>query len=152
LVALDHFEMRNGTMNISLLPLNEQVLVLTGASSGIGLVTAKATARRGARVVLAARNAHDLQNAVADIRRDGGRAVHVTTDVADREQVDRIANVALAEFGRIDTWVNNAAVSMYGRIVDVSVDDMRRQMDVNYWGQVYGSLAAVRHLRSAVAP
>jgi NAD(P)-dependent dehydrogenase (short-subunit alcohol dehydrogenase family) len=95
-------------------------------------VSAKAAARRGARVVLAARNAHDLQNAVEDIRREGGRAVHVTTDVADREQVDRIANVALAEFGRIDTWVNNAAVSMYGRIVEVSVDDMRRQMDVNY--------------------
>jgi short-subunit dehydrogenase len=135
-------------MHIPLLPLDEQVMVITGASSGIGLVTAKNAARRGVRVVLAARNEHDLQQAVADIRHEGGRAVHVSADVADRQQVERIADAALAEFGRIDTWVNNAAVSMYGRVVEVSIDDMRRQMDVNYWGQVYGSLAAVRHLRT----
>jgi NAD(P)-dependent dehydrogenase (short-subunit alcohol dehydrogenase family) len=67
--------------------------------------------------------------------------------VADPQQVDAIADAALREFGRIDTWVNNAAVSMYGRIVDLPIEDMRRQMDINYWGQVYGSRAAVRHLR-----
>jgi NAD(P)-dependent dehydrogenase (short-subunit alcohol dehydrogenase family) len=134
-------------MNIPLLPLSEQVIVITGASSGIGLVTARQAAQRGARVVLVARNGNDLQRAVNDIRRRGGRAVHVVADVADPEQVEQIADSALREFGRIDTWVNNAAVSMYGRITELSIEDMRRQMDVNYWGQVYGSRVAVRHLR-----
>jgi short-subunit dehydrogenase len=134
-------------MKTHLLPLSEQVVVITGASSGIGLVTAKQAASRGARVVLVARNANSLKAAVAIIQRYGGRATYVVADVADREQVERIGDAAVDAFGRIDTWVNNAAVSMYGRVTEVSVTDMRRQMDVNYWGQVYGSLAAVRHLR-----
>ncbi len=134
-------------MTLSLLPLDEQVIVITGASSGIGLVTARQAGERGARVVVVARNGVDLERAVEHIRGQGGRAIHVVADVADPEQVERVATVAIAEFGRIDTWVNNAAVSMYGRITDLSIDDMRRQMDVNYWGQVYGSRVAVRHLR-----
>ncbi len=134
-------------MKLALKPLDEQVIVITGASSGIGLVTARHAARRGARVVLAARNENDLRAATEAIRRDGGRAVYAVADVADPAQVDRIADTALREFGRIDTWVNNAAVSMYGRIMDLPIEDMRRQMDVNYWGQVYGSRTAVHHLR-----
>ncbi|MGH9372761.1 MAG: SDR family oxidoreductase [Vicinamibacterales bacterium] len=134
-------------MNIRLFPLAEQVVVITGASSGIGLLTARQAAARGARVVLAARNPNALQRAVEGIRKAGGRALHVTADVADPGQVERIAEAAIQEFGWIDTWVNNAAVSMYGRVTEVSVEDMRRQMDVNYWGQVYGSRTAVRHLR-----
>ena len=134
-------------MKLTLKPLDEQVIVITGASSGIGLVTAKNAARRGACVVLAARNEKDLRDATEAIRRDGGRAVYAAADVADAGQVDRVADTALREFGRIDTWVNNAAVSMYGRIMDLSIDDMRRQMDVNCWGQVYGSRTAVQHLR-----
>jgi NAD(P)-dependent dehydrogenase (short-subunit alcohol dehydrogenase family) len=134
-------------MKIPLLPLREQVIVITGASSGIGLVTARQGAQGGARVVLVARNGNDLERAVEHIRRQGGRAIHVSADVADPEQVERVAEAAVAEFGRIDTWVNNAAVSMYGRIMDLSTEDMRRQMDVNYWGQVYGSRVAVRHMR-----
>jgi NAD(P)-dependent dehydrogenase (short-subunit alcohol dehydrogenase family) len=134
-------------MKIELLPLHEQVIVITGASSGIGLVTAKQAAAHGARVVLAARNARDLQLAVDDIRSRQGQAIHVIADVADPAQVEAIAEAAVQQFGRIDTWVNNAAVSIYGRVMQLSIDDMRRQMDVNYWGQVYGSLTAVRHLR-----
>ena len=134
-------------MNLSLKPLDEQVMVITGASSGIGLVTARHAARHGASVVLVARNKKDLQEATESIRRAGGRALFVTADVADATQVDGIAKTAIREFGRIDTWVNNAAVSMYGRITDLSIEDMRRQMDINYWGQVYGSRTAVRHLR-----
>jgi NAD(P)-dependent dehydrogenase (short-subunit alcohol dehydrogenase family) len=134
-------------MKIHLRPLRDQVMVVTGASSGIGLVTAREATRAGARVVLAARNGHDLDAAVEAIRADGGRAAAVVADVADPQQVDAIADEALRHFGRIDTWVNNAAVSMYGRVMQLTVDDMRRQMDVNYWGQVYGSRAAVRHLR-----
>jgi NAD(P)-dependent dehydrogenase (short-subunit alcohol dehydrogenase family) len=134
-------------MTITLRPLAEQTIVITGASSGIGLVTALEAAQRGACVVLAARNEQDLAAVVAEIRRSGGRAVSVVTDVADESRVEALADRAIAEFGRIDTWVNNAAVSLYGRVMDVPTQDLRRQMDVNYWGYVYGSRAAVRRMR-----
>jgi short-subunit dehydrogenase len=135
-------------MNIQLLPLREQVMVITGASSGIGLVTAKQAAAQGAALVLVARNERDLWKAVDQIRDGGGRAVAVVADVGILAQVERVAQVAVQEFGQIDTWVNNAAVSMYGRIMQLPIEDMRRQMDVNYWGQVHGSITAVRHLRA----
>ena len=134
-------------MEIRLKKLHEQVMVITGASSGIGLVTARDAARRGARVVLAARNGQSLEEGVAAIRREGGRAIPVVADVADLRQVERVAQAALSEFGRVNTWVNNAAVSMYGRSMEIAIEDMRRQMDVNYWGQVYGSRVAVTCLR-----
>jgi NAD(P)-dependent dehydrogenase (short-subunit alcohol dehydrogenase family) len=127
--------------------VSEQVIVITGASSGIGLVTAGMAAERGARVLLAARNESDLAQAVTRIRRCGGRAAHLAADVADQNQVERIAEAALREFGRIDTWVNNAAVALYGRLMDLASADMRRQFDVNYWGQVYGSRVAVPYLK-----
>jgi NAD(P)-dependent dehydrogenase (short-subunit alcohol dehydrogenase family) len=134
-------------MQVKLKPIDEQVIVITGASSGIGLVTAKTAARHGASVVLASRNETDLENAVDAIRAEGGRAIHVVADVSDFAAVQRIADSAIAAFGRIDTWVNNAAVSMYGRIMDLGLEDMRRQFDVNYWGTVHGSIVAVPHLK-----
>jgi NAD(P)-dependent dehydrogenase (short-subunit alcohol dehydrogenase family) len=134
-------------MELRLKPVGEQVIVITGASSGIGLVTAKRAAAAGARVVLAARNETDLGTAVAEIRAHGGRAVYQVADVADRDEVERIAARAVAEFGQIDTWVNNAAVSIYGRCVEIPIEDLRRQFDVIYWGNVYGMLAAVAHMR-----
>jgi short-subunit dehydrogenase len=135
-------------MTLNLKPIREQVIVITGASSGIGLVTAKRAAHAGACVVLAARNEDDLRRAVDDIRRTGGRAIHVRADVSDPGQVEEIAAAAKREFGRIDTWVNNAAVAMYGRVMELSIEEMRRQFDVNFWGVVHGSRVAVPYLRA----
>src|SRR5690348_5644329 len=120
-------------MDIQLKPLGEQVVVITGASRGIGLVTAQLAAARGANVVLAARNEGDLAHAVDEIRAAGGRAVYQVADVADPDQIEAIADTAVREFGRIDTWVNNAGAALYGRSMEVSLDDMRRQFDVLYW-------------------
>ena len=134
-------------MSVSLKPLRDQVIVVTGASSGIGLATARAAAEAGARVVLAARNAEALEGIVRDITAHGGHAVAVPADVSRREDVDRIAETTVREFGGFDTWVNNAGTSIWGKLEEVSEEDHRRLFDINFWGTVYGSLAAVAHLK-----
>jgi short-subunit dehydrogenase len=134
-------------MTIQLKPISEQVMVITGASSGIGLVTARMAARRGASIMLAARNERDLETTVRQIRGEGGRAAYAVADVAEQPEVEALAQSARREFGRIDTWVNNAGVGVYGTLSSIPLKDMRRQFDVNYWGVVHGCLAAVPHLR-----
>jgi short-subunit dehydrogenase len=134
-------------MSPSLKPLNQQVIVITGASSGIGLATAQDAARAGAKLVLVARSGDVLEAIVASLARQGREAIHVVADVADREQVQRVADAAIAHFGRIDTWANVAGTTIYGRIDQVSEADNRRLFDVNFWGMVNGSLAALPHLR-----
>ena len=124
-------------------PLEEQVVVLTGASSGIGLVTARLLAERGAKLVLVARNADALDELVREIEAGGGEAISVPTDVGDREAVTTLCEQAVAHFGRIDTWINNAGVAIYGAATDVPWEDQRRLFDTNYWGVVAGSLEAV---------
>ena len=134
-------------MTVRLKPVREQVMVITGGSSGIGLSTARQAAKRGARVVLFSRDEVDLRSAVDGIRADGGTAIHVVGDVASFDDVQRLADTAVREFGGIDTWVNNAGVSIYGRIEDVPLEDARRLFETNYWGVVHGSLVALPHLR-----
>ncbi|MFC6768668.1 SDR family oxidoreductase [Natrinema soli] len=128
-------------------PLEEQVIVITGASSGIGLTTARLAADRGARVVLAARSEDALREAVAEIEADGGDAEYVVADVSDRDDVREIVDTAREIYGGFDTWVNGAAISIYGELEDVPVEEMRRQFDVNVWGVLYGSLEAADHLK-----
>ena len=135
-------------MPIPLKPLSRQCIVITGASSGIGLVTARMAARAGAKVVLAARDLPALEQLAAEINRAGGEALAVQTDVGRENEVDRLAEKAVARFGSFDTWVNDAGVSIFGQCWEVTTDDMRRMFDTNYWGVVYGSRAALRHFTS----
>lgn len=134
-------------MGIRLKPLREQVLVITGASSGIGLCTARMAAADGARVVLAARNGEALANIERQIAADGGQAAHVVADVGRRADVQKIADTAIQRFGGFDTWVNNAGISIWGKLEEVSDEDHRRLFDTNFWGVVYGSQIAAKHLR-----
>jgi NAD(P)-dependent dehydrogenase (short-subunit alcohol dehydrogenase family) len=135
-------------MALKLKPVSEQVIVITGASSGIGLATAKLAAERGARVVLSARTREALAQVVDEIKQAGGQAVFVESDVSNRADLDRVAATALDRFGRIDSWVNNAGVGIWGLIDEVSEADMRRLFETNFWGTVYGCQIAAAHLRS----
>ena len=134
-------------MNHKLKALNDQVMVITGASSGIGLVTARMAAKRGVRVVLTARNEEALRRVTKEINAEGGRATYVVGDVAKFDDVQHIADEAIRHFGGFDTWVNNAGVSIYGPVLDQSLQDQRRLFDTNYWGVVHGSMVACAHLR-----
>lgn len=138
-------------MKPELKPIAEQSIVITGASSGIGLTTARMACARGARVTLAARNGEALADICDDLRAHGGQATWIAADVSKLEDVERLAQEAIKTYGGIDTWVNDAAVAIYGRIEHVSLDDQRRLFDINYWGVVHGSLTAVRNLRGGGA-
>lgn len=124
--------------------IENSVVVVTGASSGIGRATAVQLARQGARVVLVARREDVLAEVAGECRDAGGGGVLVApADVSDAAAVERVAERTVAEFGRIDGWVNNAGVTMFGRLVDVPLDDVRRLLDVNVMGQVHGARAAL---------
>ncbi len=127
--------------------VGDQTIVITGASSGIGLATARLAAARGARVVLAARSADGLRTAADRLRERGGEVATVVADVASEHDVRHVAEIALHRFGGFDTWINNAAVSIYGQLGRVPLEDQRRVFETNYWGVVHGSLVALEHLK-----
>jgi short-subunit dehydrogenase len=134
-------------MRYRLKPLKEQTIVVTGASSGIGLATAEIAARRGAQVVLVSRNADTLEKICARLGTEGGRCDFVEADVGDRRQVKKVVDTVVARYGSFDTWVNNAGVGVYARLEDTTDEDHERMFQTNYWGVVYGSLEALRHMR-----
>ncbi len=133
-------------MPVRLKPLSEQVIVVTGATSGIGRATAEAAVAAGARVVMTARNAGELAAAQAQLGAE--RVATIAVDIAEDDATDRIAAAAVERFGGFDTWVNNAAAVNIGRAADTPVADMRRGFDVGYWGTVRGTLTALAHLRT----
>ena len=135
-------------MTLSLKPLREQVIVITGASSGIGLTTARMAAAAGAKVVLAARNHDALGRLERELNASGAESCRVDADVGSEADVRRIVDAAVERFGGFDTWINNAGVSVYGRLEEVANEDHRRLFETNFWGVVHGSLAAVAHFKS----
>jgi NAD(P)-dependent dehydrogenase (short-subunit alcohol dehydrogenase family) len=135
-------------MAASLKPLSQQNIVITGASSGIGLGTARMAALQGASVLLVARDEPSLQKAVEEIRAAGGRADYAIADVADLAALEAAADKAEQVFGGIDSWVNDAGVSFYGNMIEMPLEDHRRIFETNYWGVVHGSLIAARRLRA----
>jgi short-subunit dehydrogenase len=134
-----------GTPNLK--PLADQVIVITGASSGIGLVTARMAAERGAKVLLVSRAGDALQRIVEEITDAGGTAAFAVADVGDLAAVQMAARKAVERFGRIDTWVNDAGVAIYAKLVDTPMAEHERLIRTNYFGMVHGALTAVEHLQ-----
>jgi len=132
---------------IQLKKLSEQTIVITGASSGIGLCTARKAAAAGARLVLVARNKQALQQINKELELLGAKAITVVADVARLDQMQAAAQQAITSFGHIDTWINNAGVSIFGKLADVPMDEHRRLFDTNFWGVVNGSMTALPLLR-----
>ncbi len=130
-------------------PLAEQVVVVTGASSGLGRAIARGAGARGARVVVTARNAPALDRCVHEIERAGGEALAVAADCAIQDEVNQVVEQAIDRFGRIDTYVANAIVTVYAETYRYEPEELRRVMDVNFFGQVYGYWAALPHLRDS---
>jgi short-subunit dehydrogenase len=134
-------------MSVKLKKLNEQVIVVTGATSGIGLATARMAAEAGARLVLVARDADALDTLAHEMRQRGSQAITVAADVGDAADVERIGKAAIDAYGHVDTWVNNAGGSVYGNNEEVALEDMQRVMQTNLWGCVNGSLQAVKLMK-----
>ena len=133
---------------VKLKAIADQVVVVMGASSGIGREAARRFAQRGARVVVSARSAPGLDSLVAEIEAGGGQAVAHPADVSEFAQVEAVARRAITAFGRMDTWVHLAGVTVFGPFQALEPDEFRRVIDVNLVGQANGALAALPHLRA----
>ncbi|MDQ4105870.1 MAG: SDR family oxidoreductase [Actinomycetota bacterium] len=127
--------------------LGESVVVITGASSGIGRATALAFAERGASVALAARSEESLREVADECEASGGRALVVPTDVTDEEAVQELARWTAERFGWIDVWVNNAAVMVYGDFEEIPSDVYRRVIETNLFGQINGARAVLPYFK-----
>ena len=134
-------------MKIKLKQIGEQVVVIVGASSGIGRLAALEFAERGARVVVSARSQAGLKSLVEEIEANGGKAFYATADVADFEQVKAIADLAIEKFGRFDTWVHTAGTFIFGTVERTEPEEYKRLIEVNLLGQIYGAKAALPHLK-----
>ncbi len=128
-------------------PIHEQVFVVTGASSGIGRAVARALGACHAKVGLIARSVRALENAKLEIESNGGEALVLPCDVSDADEVESVASAVVARWGRIDTWVNDAMVSVFSPALEMTPQEYGRVTAVNYLGTVFGTLAALRRMR-----
>jgi len=124
----------------------QEVVVITGASAGVGRATARLFGRRGARVGLLARGKDGLEAARREVEEAGGQALVLPTDVADAAQVERAAELVEAKFGPIDVWINNAMVSVFSPVKEMTPEEFKRVTDVAYLGFVYGTMAALKRM------
>jgi len=127
----------------------ERVVVVTGASSGVGRACARAFGQRGDRVALLARNTEALDKAAAEIEQAGGDAFVCTVDMADADAVEAAAAAIEAHWGRIDVWVNNAMVTVFAPVMDTTAEEFRRVTEATYLGYVHGTQAALRRMLPA---
>lgn len=134
-------------MKINLKPIEAQVAVVFGASSGIGRLAALEFARRGAKVCVAARSEEGLKSLVAEIEAAGGEAFYVLADAADFKQVEAVADKTVERYGRLDTWIHSAAAFLFGTVELTDPDEYRRIIEVNLLGQIHGAKAALPHLK-----
>jgi len=128
--------------------IGRRVVVITGASAGVGRATAQAFAREGARIALIARGRAGLNGARRDVENLGGEALVLPLDVADADAVEKAAQKIEEEFGPIDVWVNNAMASVFSPITGMTAEEFKRVTEVTYLGYVYGTLAALRRMLS----
>jgi NAD(P)-dependent dehydrogenase (short-subunit alcohol dehydrogenase family) len=129
-------------------PDRPEVVVITGASAGVGRATARRFARAGAHIALLARGRDGLEGARIEVEEAGGRALVIPVDVADADAVEQAAARVETELGPIDAWVNNAMVSVFSPVSEMRVEEYRRVTEVTYLGTVHGTLAALRRMRA----
>lgn len=134
-------------MKIILKPIAVQTVVVFGASSGIGRLTAIEMAKRGAKICVAARSVAGLQSLVEEIEADGGEAFYVEADAADFSAVKKVADLCAERYGRIDTWIHNAGAFMFSTVELTEPEEYKRLIEVNLLGQIYGAKAALPHLK-----
>src|SRR5690242_15955633 len=127
-------------------PNDPQVVVITGASAGVGRATARAFARRGARIGLIARGLEGLECARQEVEAAGGQALPLSVDVADPTQIETAAAVVEEQLGPIDIWVNDAMLSVFSPVKQMTAAEFQRVTEVTYLGYVYGTLAALKFM------
>jgi NAD(P)-dependent dehydrogenase (short-subunit alcohol dehydrogenase family) len=125
-----------------------RVVIVTGSSTGLGLMIARQAVERGARVVLVSRGESDLRAAEQELRQVGGDVLAVPTDVSDEGQVRTLVARAIERFGRVDILVNNAGIIQVGPVETMTLDDFRQAMAINYWGELLPILAVLPHMKA----